>query len=185
MVLLGLLLQNGNPVLEIRKADICDHAPLEPADEASLEAYNLRRRPVACENDLPAGLVESVERVEELFLCGLFAFQKVNVVDQKQIGLAVALPECLPGSVSHRGDQLVHELLGSNVGDPGARISLERFVRNCLHKMGFANARRAVDEQRVVGPARRLGNCVSRGSRQLVGLSDYEEVERVPVAERG
>src|SRR4051812_347270 len=112
MVLLSLLLEDRNAMLEIRKVDVGNHAPLKATEKARLEADNFRWRPIAGENDLTAGFVECVEGVEEFFLRRLFSFEKMNVVDEKKIRLAVPLTKSMSGAIAHRTDELIHELLG-------------------------------------------------------------------------
>jgi hypothetical protein len=58
-----------------------------------LEPGDLLRRPVGGEADLPPRLVDGVEGVEELLLRALLPLEELHVVDEQQVGLAVAPPE--------------------------------------------------------------------------------------------
>ena len=54
MIELRLLAENGDAVLEVGQLDVGDHSPLEAGDEPCFEAGNLRWRPIAGQDDLPA-----------------------------------------------------------------------------------------------------------------------------------
>ena len=177
-----LLPQDRDAVLEVRQLDVGDHAPLEARDEPCLEAGDLRRRPVAGEDDLAAAFVERVEGVEELLLHRLLALEEVHVVDEEEVGFAEAAAEVGGGSVLNRGDELVGELLGADEGDAGVGLSRDDLVRDGLHEVRLAESGVAVDEERVVDLAGRLGDGVGGGGGELVRLSDDEVVERVPIA---
>ena len=121
-----LLAEDGDAVLEVRQLDVGDHAPLEARHEARLETGDLRRRPVAGEDDLSAAFVERVEGVEELLLHRLLAFEEVDVVDEQEVGLAEAAAEVGGGAVLDRRDELVGELLGADERDAGFRLAQRR-----------------------------------------------------------
>ena len=55
-------------------------------------------------------------------------------------------------------------------------------VRDGLHEVRLAESGVAVDEERVVDLAGRLGDGVGGGGGELVRLSDDEVVERVSIA---
>ena len=54
-----------------------------------------------------------------------------------------------------------------------------------VHQVRLAEPHTAVDEQRVVGPRRRLGDRATRGVRKLIRRSDDERVEGVARIEAG
>jgi hypothetical protein len=184
VVELRLLAQDGDPVLELREVDVRHHPPLEAAHEPRLEPGDLLRRPVGGEADLPPRLVDGVEGVEELLLRALLPLQELHVVDEQQVGLAVAPPELLRRPPLQRGDELVRELLGPHVGDARARVALEQHVGDGLHEVRLAEPRVAVDEQRVVDLPRRLRRPLRGRRRHVVRLADDEVVERVARVER-
>ena len=175
----GLLLQDGDAVLEVGRIDVRDHAPLEAGDEAGLESGDLLGRPVGGEHDLPAGLVDGVERVEELFLRGLLALEELDVVHQQQVDFAVAAAELAHLAGLDGGDELVGELLGADVREAERRGAAQQLVGDGLHEVRLAESGVAVDEERVVDLAGRLGGGLSGGGGDVVGLADDELVERV------
>ena len=81
----GLLLENCEAGLEFRWLDVGDQPPLETAAEAILDGGDRLRRPVRGDHDLTAAAMEVVERVEELFLELLGAFEELDVVDEEHV----------------------------------------------------------------------------------------------------
>ena len=80
-------------------------------------------RPVGRDHDLPASRVQMVERVEELGLCLLALGEELDVVDQQDIDLAVALPEVVALTFADRLDELGDELLRGHVLHAEAGLS--------------------------------------------------------------
>jgi len=109
----------------------------------------------------------------------------MHVVDEQQVDVVpIAAAE-----LGHRPrldafDDLVDELLRPHVQEPHVGIALQDGVRDRLHQVRLAEARGAVDEQRVVGAPRGFRHGVGRGRRQLVRFADDERLERVPLVER-
>ena len=68
---------------------------LEPLAEPLLDAGELARQAVAGEHQLPAGLVQRVEGVEELLLGLGLAGQELHVVDQQHVGVAIGVLEAV------------------------------------------------------------------------------------------
>ena len=180
---LRLVAQDRDPVLEVRQLDVGDHSPLKATDEASLEPGNLRGRPVAGEDDLAACLVERVEGVEELFLRRFLSLEEVHVVDEEEVGLPIAPAEsCV---VRFWIDPII-SLVNCSVPMKVMRVSgcrVEDVVGDRLHEVGLAEPGVAVDEERVVDLAGRLGDGVGGGGGELVRLADDEVVERVALAQ--
>ena len=69
--------------------NICQQSPLEARTQAVLQAVNGFGRPVAGNNDLLVGIVERIERVEKLLFCGFFPGNKLDIIDEQNINLAV------------------------------------------------------------------------------------------------
>ena len=79
----------------------------------------------------------------------------------------------------HEVDELVRELLGADVAHPDVGEHPRRVVADGVQQVGLAQARVAVDEQRVVGAGRRLGDGDGRGVGEPVAVADDEAVEDV------
>src|SRR3954452_12849230 len=92
-------------------------APAETVSKAIREAGDRLGRAVAGENDLLAGGVKGVERMDELLLRVLLALERLHVVDQQGIELAVALLEALGAVLAEGDDELRGEPLRGRVVD--------------------------------------------------------------------
>ena len=177
---LGLLAEDGEAGLEVGRLDVGDQPPLEPGAEPVLERGDVVGRPVGGEHDLAAGLVEGVERVEQLLLEALLALDELDVVDEQHVGrVAVLAPEGVLGAVPDRLDVVVEERLGRDVADQEVGVVLPHEVGDGLEEVGLAQAGVAVDEQRVVGQRRPLGHGEGGGVGEAVGRADDEGVEGV------
>ena len=78
-----------------------------------------------------------------------------------------------------RVDEVVGELLGVHVADPDVRVEAARVVADGVQQVGLAQPGVAVDEQRVVGLGRRLGDGDGGGVGEPVAGADDEGVEGV------
>ncbi len=119
---LGLLAQNSFARFEIGRLDIGEQPPLESRAQPRFERLNLFGRTVGRDNELAARFVQCVERVEELFLRRFFAGEKLDVVDQQNVDLAIAIAKLRRPVVLQRDDELVGELLAGEVDDVGVGI---------------------------------------------------------------
>ena len=77
---------------------------------------------VAGEHQLPAGVVERVEGVEELLLGLGLAGEELDVVDQEHVDVAVEALEAVERLAVERGDEAVGERLDGRVADRGRRV---------------------------------------------------------------
>ena len=171
---LRLALDDGHAGLEIRRLDVGGQAPLEAGLKTVVEQLHLLGRTVGGEDDLTLGLVEGVEGMEKFFLGGLLARDELDVVHQQQVGHAVLHPEVLGAAGADGGDQLVGELLA---GDDEVGVGALNFGLDGRQQMGLAEARAAVDEQRVVSTGRVGRNSLRRSKRKLVGWAFDEVLE--------
>ena len=90
---LGLALYNGHAGFKFGGLDIGGQAPLKAGAQTILQAFDLLGRAIAGDHDLAARVVQRVEGVEEFFLCTFLARNKLDIVYQQKIGLAIALAE--------------------------------------------------------------------------------------------
>jgi len=95
VVHLRLAAEDRDAVLEVRRPDIGDHSPGETGGETCLELRDFGWGPVRGEDDLAPRLIKGVERMEELLLRGVLTADEVDVIDEEEIGLAVAAPEIM------------------------------------------------------------------------------------------
>ena len=176
---LGLLLQDGQAHFDIRRLQVGDQAPLEAGDQPLLEVLDFAGRAVAGQHDLLVRLVQRVEGVEELLLNALLAGEELDVVNQQHVGLAVFLAEPDELVVLNAVDVFVGEFLRGNVGDARALLVADDVLADGVQQMRLAQADAAVEEQRVVGLAGRLGDGQGGGVGKVVVVADDEGVEGV------
>ena len=117
----------------------------------------------------PAGGLESIESVKELFLSPFFSGDELDVVEEKDINPAKGLTEGLHLLSTDAIDELVDELLGCHVRDLATRVRFNHAVADRVQEMGLAEPGAAIDIERVVGFARPICNRLSGGRRKLVG----------------
>ena len=139
-------LQDGETDLIIREADIGDHSTLEAGTQSLFQRGNRLGRTVTGEHDLFAVLIQRIEGVEEFFLSLLFARQKLDVVDDQYIDIAINILETLGIASGNRLDEIVGEFFRRGIFDPLVGIVLQNLVADRLQKMGLAQSHAAVDE---------------------------------------
>src|SRR6266581_5425624 len=145
-----------------------------------LQVCDLRSGPVAGEDDLFMPIEKRVERLEEFFLRTIFASEKLDIVDQKKISLAITLPEFDQIAVLDRVDELVDEQFTREVYHLHIFLLRPDVLTNRLHQMRLAETDPAVNEQRVVRARRRLRHGKTRCMRDFVVRTDHERFKRVP-----
>ncbi len=173
-VVLGLLEEDRNAHLELGRLDRDREAPAEARDQAILDPRHLAREAVARDGDLLVRLEERVERIEELFLGTRLADEELHVVDEEEVERAVVALERVEALVLVGTHHVGHELLGVDVAHLGFRVALQHLGADRLQQVRLAQARAAIDEERVVGRAGILGHLDGRGARDLVGLAVHE-----------
>jgi hypothetical protein len=128
--------------------------------------------------------IERVEGVEERFLGLDLVLQELDVVDQEDVILAVALLELEWRVVPHRVYKVVRKLLARDVPDPHAWVLVLHIMSYGAQQMGLPQTHTAVDKEWVVDEAR--GLCDSERSRvgEPVARPYDERIERVLGPER-
>ena len=181
---LRLPLHDGHAGLEIRRLNVGGQAPLKPGAQPLLQALDLLGRTIRRNDDLPPVVVQRVEGVEEFLLGALLARQELDIVDEQHVRLTVLLPELLGGGRLHRRDDLVGEHFTVHIDDVEIRVVLLDLDLDGVEQMGLAQARRSVDEQRIVRPRRIRRDSLGRRIGKLVGgtLDEVLEGEIVPAA---
>src|SRR5438552_10350764 len=128
---------------------------------------------------------ERVERMEKFLLRPLFTAEKLNVVDQKKVGLAITFPEFYQIAVLYRVDELVDEQLTRDVKHLHVFPFRPDELADGLHQMGLAQTDAAVNKQRVVRSRRRLRDGETGCVRDFVVRADDERFKRVLRLESG
>ena len=145
--------------------------------QALLKSIHFLWVAIAGEDDLLLSFQQRVEGVEEFLLAAVLAGEELDVVDHQRIDRAVRLLELVDGVVLQGTHHVTDESLAVHVGDPRARARCPDPVGNRMHEMGLAEADPAIEEQRVVGATRILGDLQCRRPRHLVALAFDEILE--------
>ena len=120
---------------------------------------------------------ERLERAEELSLRALGARERLHVVDEQEVEVAVALVELFEACVrlvrrfANGGRVLVDEVLRGDASDARLGVQVKIAVADRLHEVRLAEADAAVDVKRVVLRARRCGYVLGGGDGKLVGVA--------------
>ena len=120
--------------------------------------------------------------MEKLFLGGLFSYNKLHVVDEQYVDVAVLVPEIVHGrgiTVTDGVDELVGEHLGGDIQHPGLGIRLQDIVGDGMHQMGLPQSYASVQEQRIVQFPGGLGHSQRRCMGEGIVLAHHEGVEGV------
>src|SRR5258707_15181933 len=101
--------------------------------QALFQRRDLAWRTVARYDNLFLGIIKRVERMKKLFLRPLLAGEKLDVVHQQDVNVAVLIPESYGLVVSDRIDQLIHETFRGQISKAETLISLFDCVTNGMH----------------------------------------------------
>ena len=145
----GLGLDHGHAGLQVGGLDVCQQTALEPGLQTVGQGGDLLGRTVRGEDDLPVGLKQRLKGVEELFLQLYLAAQKLHIVHQQKVRLAVLGPEFGKAGLQ-RVHQLVHKVFAFDVDDAEVGVLFADGTGDGEQKMGLSQAGAAVNEQRVV-----------------------------------
>ena len=124
-----------------------------------------------------------IERVKEFFLRTLLASEKLDVVYQEEIDLAITLSEFDQITVLDRVDELVDEQFTGDINHLYVFLLGPNVLADGLHQVGLAKTDTAINEQRVVGARGRLRHGESGGMRNFVVRTDHERFEGIPWVE--
>src|SRR5262245_30349751 len=123
--------------------------------------------------------VEVVEGVEELLLCPLLAGDELDVIDEEEVDVAILGAKLRRSIVADGVDELVGEALRREVEQAKRGIKAGDLVADGVKQVSLAETDTAVNEERVVGSRRQLGNRMARGLGELVRIPDDKRIERV------
>ena len=158
-----LAAQDGDARLKVRGLNLGGQTPFKAGDQAVLQILHFTRRPVTREHDLLRIVEELVEGVEELFLRAVLALEKLHVINQQDIDLAVFLAELGEALLLDGLDILIGELLGGHVAYDGSLFARQYFLTDGLHEVGFTQACGAIKEEWIVNAARLFSDGAGDG----------------------
>ncbi len=172
-------MENGQAHFDVRRLQVGDQTPFKPRDEAVFQPLNFAGRTVAGEDDLFVRLVQRVERVEKFLLDALLAGEKLDVINQQHVGLAVFFAEADELVVLDAVNVFVGEFLGGDVGNARAFLVPDDMLADGVEQMRLAQTNAAVKEKRIIGFAGRLGDGQGGGVGEIVVVADNERFKRV------
>ena len=108
MGILHILSQDSHPGLITGRLDVSDQSPLETGAESLIESFHFFWRSVRGKYDLFSCLMQLIEGVEKLFLSRLFSYNKLDIVDEKNVDCAVLVTQPRHGRGISSSDGLDH-----------------------------------------------------------------------------
>src|SRR6266496_4828923 len=172
--------QDRHARLDVRRLKLRGQPPFKARNQAVLQIRNLGSGQVAGKDNLFMSIEKRIESVKEFFLGTLFATEKLDVVYQEEIDLAIALSEFDQIAVLDRVDELVDEQFTGDINHLYVFLLGPNVLPDGLHQVGFAKTDTAINEQRVVCARGRLGYGESGSMRNFIVRTDHERFERVP-----
>ena len=133
----GLFAKDGDAGFGIWELEFGGEAPFEAGDEAGFEIGDFGWGSIATEDDLFMAVEEGIEGVKELFLGATFIGEDLDIIDEEDIGLAVAFPEFEEGIILDGVDEVVGEGFAGDVDDFGLLFSGDG-IADGVHEVGFA-----------------------------------------------
>jgi hypothetical protein len=117
---------------------------------------------------------ERVECVKKFLLRTFFAAEELNVVNAKQIGLAIAFAEFDQVIVLNRVDEFVDEKFARKINHLHVFLFRQNVLADRLHQVRLAKTDAAVDKKRVVSARRRLRHSEAGRMRDFIIRPDHE-----------
>src|ERR1700736_5910563 len=139
--------ENFDPQRLVEPPDFDAKAAGQTRPDSFFETFEIARRPIGRDHDLPAGIDQGIQRMTE-FLLDQLALKKLDVVDHEDIDRPKPFLEsdrclCLEG-----GDETIHESLRGEVDDPP--LGPCGGMRDGLEKMGLPPSDRGMEIEWIV-----------------------------------
>ena len=116
--------------------------------------------------------------MEKFLLRGFLAGDKLDIIDEEEVRVAVFVAEFVVAALLQGGDELVGELVALDIDDVVAGMIFMHDAGDGIQQMRLAEAGRAVNEQRVIRFRRIVGDRDGRRVRKAVGRADDEIIKR-------
>ena len=163
----------------VGRLDVHNQTPFKTGAQTVLQTEHIAWHTVGGQNDLTVVFVQGVEGVEEFLLCLLLAGDKLNIVNQKQVGIAVFVAEFKVFTAADRFDEFIDKLIALDIDDVVIRMLLLDAVGDGIEQMRFAQAALSVDKQRIIGGGSFLRDGFGSGKGVLVGRADNKGIKGV------
>jgi len=125
-----LLAEDGCPCLKDWGLNVGYQAPFKPVDQPLPYSTNVLGRSIARNYDLLLDVVESIEGVEEFFLCTFLVRDELDVIHQQDINLPVTFSKTLGLPCSNGIYEFVCELLRWDILD----MEMGGLLQNCMSR---------------------------------------------------
>src|SRR5689334_1691230 len=102
-----------------------------------LEILNFARGPVAAQHDLLVVLVQGIESMKEFLLNPLLAREKLDIINQQDISLAIFSPETNELIILNGVDVFVREFFGRKVSDLRSFFVIYHILPNRVQQVGL------------------------------------------------
>ena len=122
-------------------------------------------------------LVEVIEGMEKFLLRRFLAGDKLDIVDEEQVGIAVFIAELIVPALLQGGNQLVCKLIALDIDDIIAGVVLMHDAGDGVKQVRFAKAGRAVNKKGIIRFRRVIGDGNGGGVREAVRGADDKVVE--------
>lgn len=136
------------------RLDVYGQAGFEARDESSLETLQILGRYIGSNDNTLICLMQCIERMEELIQGGFLAAEELDIVNKQHINLSVSAVEFSNLTLAlvrvlQRVNEFVREFLRRDVSNLQPGILDQCIVADGVQQVGFAQARSAIDTQRV------------------------------------
>ena len=88
------LTKNRHSCLIVRRGDVSNQTPLKTCAKSGFQCLNVLRRLITGDDNLFSWHMKVVKCMEKFFLCTFFSYNKLNIVDQKNVIITIFLAEC-------------------------------------------------------------------------------------------
>src|SRR3989338_1104656 len=170
---------NRDAGLYIGLRNLCDHARLEAAFQTIFESREKHGVLITRKDDLFVVIMERIKDVEQFLLCFFGIGDKLDVVHDEDVVLAVLIFEIVRPAASYRIDVVGGEALRRYVQNLHIAAGFFEVITDRLNEMGFAASRRTVYEKRIISEARPLDERFCRGVGELVKGPHDEGIESI------
>ncbi len=141
---------DGDARFKIRRLHICSQSPFKAGQQSLFKRCNIFWRAITGEHNLFFCLIQSIECVEKFFLSGVLAGNKLYIVHQQDICVAVAVVKFRGGSFLNGINQFICKLIAFDVNNIHAWTVLFDFMANCIQQVGLTEAGVSINKKRII-----------------------------------
>ena len=139
---------------------------------------------VATDDNLLVGLVKGIEGVKELLLSFLAPGNKLHIVDDEHVNIAVPVRKASLFKTD-RLDKFFDKRLRAQVGDFFAWVARKNLIAYRLDEVCFTKANATVDKEGIILRARAVCDRLAGGVGEVVARADDEILEGIARVQAG